>query len=708
MLGRIVRSYLLVLVPLLLASVLMMGYFRSQWQAEIRENVDKQLSQMASELELRYVNYQFSLAALVSEQSTAREGNYGRYTLVKQLRSVCHYDRDTDMLFVSTLDGEIISSLGSTSLSVFLEDTLKLTESSSARIREALAGGKGAVTYLDRRAGAENRGYLLVLFPVSSSWSRAQWSSVGYLVSTENLNITEYLTAPETVALRMTFEDGSQMQVNLSDSPRTLSALSEDDSAYERVFAQVSNMRVQLELIYDWSVTNRLLVASQMAGLLLTFVGALLSAALGLHYSRNRLRNVEMLTAQAQGSVTDPPYTGEYIYVGRLMSSLRSEVSAMNLSMNEWQESVRQQTVSLMLSGSVQDRATANRMLQTCRLEMDDDCYCVIKLLLGAQEEDCSAAAALPSEICCQAGDGEESWLILIGELPNTDVSQELRRAYAQEVISRLDRAGIAVRRCGVSRAYKELYMANLALREATESLKTCETDGQSLVCFDDLAGAELGEIREKIHCFRRHLEAGEEQAAREALHAVYDEIRRDEGDGQIQLYRRYRLLDAALMVVCEREDEEKQTVYEALLNLDVRSGETFLRELEALLFPPRREVPEERTDPWPVIVRYIEQHYMDPNLTANEVAGVAGVDKTHLSRVFREHTGETYIEYLSRVRLERAMVLLTDTDMPVQEIVEAVGYYDHSSFRRKFKARYGISIQELRQRADKGAPGEG
>ena len=50
MLGRIVRSYLLVLVPLLLASVLMMGYFRSQWQAEIRENVDKQLSQMASEL----------------------------------------------------------------------------------------------------------------------------------------------------------------------------------------------------------------------------------------------------------------------------------------------------------------------------------------------------------------------------------------------------------------------------------------------------------------------------------------------------------------------------------------------------------------------------------------------------------------------------------------------------------------------------------
>ena len=62
MLGRFVRSYLLVLFPLLLASVLMTGYFRSRWQAEIRENMDKQLSQMASELELRYVNYQFSLA----------------------------------------------------------------------------------------------------------------------------------------------------------------------------------------------------------------------------------------------------------------------------------------------------------------------------------------------------------------------------------------------------------------------------------------------------------------------------------------------------------------------------------------------------------------------------------------------------------------------------------------------------------------------
>lgn len=708
MLGRFVRSYLLVLFPLLLASVLMTGYFRSRWQAEIRENMDKQLSQMASELELRYVNYQFSLASLVSEQATAREGNYGRYTLVKQLRSVCHYNRDTDMLFVSTLNGEIISSLGVTSLPVFLADTLKLTEPSAAHIREALASGQGAVTYLDRRAGAESRGYLLVLFPVRSSWSREQWSSVGYLVNVENLNIEEYLMAPETVALRMTFADGSQMQVDLSDSPRALSQLSEDGSAYERVHAQVSNMRAQLELIYDWRVTNRVLVASQMTGLLLTFVGALLSATLGLHYSRNRLRNVEMLTAQAQGSVTDPQYTGEYIYVGRLMSSLRSEVSAMNLSMNEWQASVRQQTVSLMLSGSVQDRATANRMLETCHLEMDDDCYCVIKLLLDAQGEGLEAAEALPAEICCQTGDGEESWLILIGELPNTDASQELRCAYAQDVIARLERAGIGVRRGGVSRAYKELYMANLALREATECLKTGGADGQALVCFDDLAGAELTEIRGKIHCFRRHLEAGEEREAREALHVVFDEINRDEGNEQTEIYRRYRLLDAALMVVCEREDEEKQAVYEALLNLDVRSGDTFQRELEALLFPPRREAPEERADPWPVIVCYIEQHYMDPNLTANEVASVAGVDKTHLSRVFREHTGETYIEYLSRVRLERAMALLTDTDMPVQEIVEAVGHYDHSSFRRKFKARYGISIQELRQRADRGAPAEG
>ena len=708
MLGRFVRSYLLVLVPLLLASVLMTEYFRSQWQMEIRENMDKRLTQMASELELRYVNYQFSLAALVSEQTTAREGNYGRYTLVNRLRSVCHYDRNTDVLFVSTLDGEIISSLGTTSLPVFLTDTLRLTEESAARIQAALCGGQSAVTYLQRKAGAENKGYLLVLFPVSSSWSRAKWSSVGYLVSIENLSIAEYLSAPETVALRMTFADGSRMQVDLSESQRALSQIEEDASAYERVHAQVSNMQVQLELIYDWRVTNRVLVASQMTGLLLTFLGALLSAALGLHYSRTRLRNVEMLTAQAQGSVTDPQYTGEYIYVGRLMSSLRSEVSAMNLSMNEWQESVRQQTVSLMLSGSVQDRTTANRMLQTCRLEMDDDCYCVIKLLLDAQREGLEAAAVLPSEICCQAGDGEESWLILFGELPNNDVSQELRRAYAQDVIARLRAAGINVCRAGVSRAYKELYMANLALREATECLKADSAGGQTLVCFDDLAGAALGEIREKIHCFRRHLEAGEEREAREALHVVFDEISRDEGNEQIQIYRRYRLLDAALMVVCEREDEEKQAVYEALLNLDVRSGDTFLRELEALLFPPRREAPEEHADPWPVIVCYIEQHYMDPNLTANEVAGVAGVDKTHLSRVFREHTGETYIEYLSRVRLERAMALLTDTDMPVQEIVEAVGYYDHSSFRRKFKARYGISIQELRQRADKGSPAEG
>ena len=59
---------------------------------------------------------------------------------------------------------------------------------------------------------------------------------------------------------------------------------------------------------------------------------------------------------------------------------------------------------------------------------------------------------------------------------------------------------------------------------------------------------------------------------------------------------------------------------------------------------------------------------------------------------------GMPYIDYLTQVRMEKACQLLTETDMPIKEIVWQVGYIDDSSFRKKFKARYGIRLSDYRK----------
>ena len=58
------------------------------------------------------------------------------------------------------------------------------------------------------------------------------------------------------------------------------------------------------------------------------------------------------------------------------------------------------------------------------------------------------------------------------------------------------------------------------------------------------------------------------------------------------------------------------------------------------------------------------------------------------------------YIDYLSKIRMEKAHELLLTTDLTVRTIMETVGYVDKASFSRKFKAWFGVSAQELRRSA--------
>ena len=96
--------------------------------------------------------------------------------------------------------------------------------------------------------------------------------------------------------------------------------------------------------------------------------------------------------------------------------------------------------------------------------------------------------------------------------------------------------------------------------------------------------------------------------------------------------------------------------------------------------------------------VCFIEANYADSNLSADLVARHIGMNKAYLSRLFKSRTGMSYIDYLTRFRMEKACRLLRETELPMKEIVQMVGYIDDSSFRKKFKAIYGIRVCDYRR----------
>ncbi len=68
------------------------------------------------------------------------------------------------------------------------------------------------------------------------------------------------------------------------------------------------------------------------------------------------------------------------------------------------------------------------------------------------------------------------------------------------------------------------------------------------------------------------------------------------------------------------------------------------------------------------------------------------------LSFTFKERNHVSPNEYLTILRLERSKQLLTQTDLSIKEIAVSVGYYDASSFIRRFKQIAGVTPLQYRR----------
>lgn len=93
--------------------------------------------------------------------------------------------------------------------------------------------------------------------------------------------------------------------------------------------------------------------------------------------------------------------------------------------------------------------------------------------------------------------------------------------------------------------------------------------------------------------------------------------------------------------------------------------------------------------------------HHIEEDLarviTVDNLAKVACLSPTQFKKIFKQSTGLSVLQYVTKQRMEKAKALLTHTDIPVQLIAERVGYADLSAFSRRFSLSFGLSPRELR-----------
>jgi AraC-like DNA-binding protein/ligand-binding sensor protein len=94
---------------------------------------------------------------------------------------------------------------------------------------------------------------------------------------------------------------------------------------------------------------------------------------------------------------------------------------------------------------------------------------------------------------------------------------------------------------------------------------------------------------------------------------------------------------------------------------------------------------------------RYIWEHYTR-KISLQEIATVSGLSAPYFSTIFKEEMGENLSSYLNRLRVEKAAVMLVETELSLNQISGACGFEDQSWFSKIFKSYIGISPGKYRQ----------
>jgi YesN/AraC family two-component response regulator len=97
------------------------------------------------------------------------------------------------------------------------------------------------------------------------------------------------------------------------------------------------------------------------------------------------------------------------------------------------------------------------------------------------------------------------------------------------------------------------------------------------------------------------------------------------------------------------------------------------------------------------VVKRYIDLHFKE-NLTLDQLAAEAHINKYYLAHIFKQEYGISPINYMTSRRIEESKYLLAETDLSMSQIAQLLGFSSLSYFSQIFRKNQGMSPMAFRQ----------
>lgn len=184
------------------------------------------------------------------------------------------------------------------------------------------------------------------------------------------------------------------------------------------------------------------------------------------------------------------------------------------------------------------------------------------------------------------------------------------------------------------------------------------------------------------------------------------EEFFKDLGNGAMKsnIFRQYITMDAYFCVVdfleglqIPREEIEPLDVASGTLQSQESAMDYVVRIIGKALELREKTASNRYGDVVDEVMAYIEKNYADEELSLNLLASHVNFSPNHLSMIFSQQTGQTFIKYLTDYRMNKAKELLRCTGKRSSVIALEVGYKDSHYFSYLFKKTQGMTPTQYR-----------
>lgn len=256
----------------------------------------------------------------------------------------------------------------------------------------------------------------------------------------------------------------------------------------------------------------------------------------------------------------------------------------------------------------------------------------------------------------------------------------------------------------GISNKHKKLSEAHLGYQEACRALNYKAFVGKNqVVCYNDIIELEEQhyisnpELLEKLLL---NISAGSAENAVSTLKSIFSSPFSEVG--QLRLAAMDIISKCQYAAIEQKIDENNFMNTKVLTSILLSDNlPDLLKKLEDYVVTLANSINTKTNIKAGSLVEqvknYLEKNLSDPCLGLTSTAATFFVSPGHLGRLMKKGIGQTFVEYLTSIRLKRAEVLLKTTELKSYQIGEMVGILDPHYFSILFKKNIGMSVNEYR-----------